>query len=151
MNCCTSELKIQSSKYIQKISLFWLSISSASKSFQLPQQNKEALYNRRRNKAELNHRILQVIQEKNGKRLHIPCTLLLSFIGLMEHLSCQAGAVYMVKSGRDRECSELGKDLTDLGNTGNATGDQILLSMERRTPRGDPRAVSQYLQGGLLE
>lgn len=54
----------------------------------------------------------------------------------------------MVKSGRDKECTELGKDLTDLGNTGNVTGDQILLSMEQRTPWGDPRAVSQYLQEG---
>lgn len=57
--------------------------------------------------------------------------------------------MYVVKSGRDRERSELSKGLTDLcNNTGNATGDQILLSLKQRRLWGDPRAVSQYPQGG---
>lgn len=69
MNCCTTELKIQSFKHIQEdFTFFWLSISLGNKSFQLhrKEKKKKAHYNPRRSESELKNKTAQVIQDKHG-------------------------------------------------------------------------------------
>lgn len=131
VNCCTIELKIQSSKRIQEdFTLFWLSISSGSKSFQLHSKTKKLSTTVEGIRLNWTTEQFRWSKKRMAKRT-VPSryTLLLSFLGLAQHLSHWAWVLW-VKSGRDWEQNELGKCLTNLCNTGNATGDQILLSLE---------------------
>ena len=148
MSCCTAELKIQSSKHIQEdFALFWLSVSSGCRSFQLHSKTKKLSATIEGIRLNWTTEQCRWSKKRMAKQaVFSQYTLLLSLLGLTEHLPCQAWAVHVIKTGRDRERSESGKGLTHLYNTHNVTGDQILLSLEQRRLWGDPRAISQNLQ-----
>lgn len=152
MNCCTTELKIQSFKHIQEdFTLFWLSISLGNKSFQLHRKEKK--------KSSLQPLKEWVWTEKQNSTGDPRQTWLswLCFAHLLHYLSLQVFWTFYltvleqqdgVRSDRDRKLNELCKAQTDLCDTSNETGHQILFSLVQRMLQGDPRAVFWYLQVG---